>query len=64
MIELNLPDMTCGHCASVVAKTVSLVDPQAKVQVDLATKNVTIESGEERGEFAEALTEAGYPPKP
>ena len=62
MIELNLPDMTCGHCASVVAKTISLVDPQAKARVDLVTKSVTIESGEERANFAVALTEAGYPP--
>jgi copper chaperone len=46
MIELNLPDMTCGHCASTVAKTVALVDPAAKVEVDLNTKLVKISSNE------------------
>ena len=62
MIELSLPDMSCGHCASTVAKTVALVDPAAKVEVDLQTKLVRIESNEDRSEFAEALGEAGYPP--
>lgn len=62
MIELNLPDMTCGHCASTVAQTCKLVDPSAKVEVDLNSKLVKITSAEDRQDFAEALTEAGYPP--
>ncbi|MBC7549138.1 MAG: heavy-metal-associated domain-containing protein [Polaromonas sp.] len=62
MIELNLPDMTCGHCASTVAQTISFVDPAAKVEVDLNAKLVKIQSSENRTDFAEALTEAGYPP--
>ncbi|MEJ5989068.1 heavy-metal-associated domain-containing protein [Ramlibacter sp. PS3R-8] len=62
MIELNLPDMTCGHCASTVAKTVALVDPAAKVDVDLQTKQVRISSNEDRKDFEDALTDAGYPP--
>jgi copper chaperone len=64
MIELNLPDMNCGHCASTVTQTCKLVDPAAKVQVDLQGKQVRIESSEERKDFEEALTEAGYPPAP
>lgn len=62
MIELNLPDMSCGHCASTVAQTCKLVDPTAKVEVDVGTKQVRIDSNEDRKDFAEALTEAGYPP--
>lgn len=62
MIELNLPDMTCGHCASTVAQMVKFVDAQATVEVDLKTKLVKIQSNEDRADFAEALTEAGYPP--
>jgi copper chaperone len=62
MIELKLPDMTCGHCASTVAKTVALVDPTARVEVDLRSQQVKIESEEDPRDFADALTEAGYPP--
>lgn len=62
MIELNLPDMSCGHCASIVAQTCKLADPMAKVEVDLATKLVKIESTVDRQDFTKALAEAGYPP--
>jgi len=62
MIEMTLPDMSCGHCASVVAKTCKLVDPKAKVEVDLGTKTVKIDSSEDRADFAQALSEVGYPP--
>ena len=62
MLEFNLPDMTCGHCASTVAKTAKLVDPNSKVDVNINTKTVNIESTEDRSDFVEALTEAGYPP--
>ena len=55
MIELNLPDMTCGHCASTVAPTCKLVDSAVKVEVDLNTKLVKISSNEGRQDFAEAL---------
>lgn len=64
MIELNLPDMTCGHCASTVTQTCKLVDPSAKVEVDLGSKRVKISSDEDRTQFAVALAEAGYPPAP
>lgn len=62
MLEFTLPDMSCGHCASTVTQTCKLVDPAAKVQVDLDTKQVKVKSAESREEFAEALTEAGYAP--
>ena len=62
MMELSVPDMTCGHCASTVAKTVALVDPGAKVEVDLNSKKVKIHSTEDRKDFIDALTNAGYPP--
>jgi copper chaperone len=62
MIEMTLPDMSCGHCASTVTQTCKLVDPAAKVEVDISAKTVKIESAEERSDFAEALTDAGYPP--
>lgn len=61
MIEFEVKDMSCGHCAGVITKTVKLVDPDAKVQVDLSSKKVTVDSTEDRTSFAEAITEAGYP---
>ena len=62
MLEFSLPDMSCGHCASTVTQTCKLVDPDAKVEVDLGAKKVKVESAESRQDFADALAEAGYPP--
>lgn len=62
MIEFNVESMTCGHCVSIVTKAVKSVDPQAKVEVDLGSHKVRVESNEDRETIAEALTDAGYPP--
>ena len=62
MIEFNLPAMSCGHCVSSVTEAVKQVDPAAKVDVDLASKRVKVETTQPREPIAEALTEAGYPP--
>lgn len=62
MIEMTLPDMTCGHCAGTVTQTCKLVDQAAKVEVDINARTIKIESSEDQKDFAEALTDAGYPP--
>ncbi len=62
MTEFDIEAMSCGHCVSMITKTVKLVDPEAKVEVDLAHKKVKIDSTQDRAVIAAALTEAGYPP--
>lgn len=61
MIEFKVADMSCGHCASVITKTVRELDAQAKVDIDLGNKTVRIESSADRSALAQALDEAGYP---
>jgi copper chaperone len=63
MHEFHLPDMTCGHCASKVNVTLKLLDPACDIQVDLPQNRVSVKSAEDRETLAEALTEAGYPPR-
>jgi copper chaperone len=62
MIEMNLPAMSCGHCVRAVTDAVKRVDGQARVDVDLETKRVRIESSVPRERFAAALVDEGYPP--
>lgn len=62
MIEFNVPDMACGHCASTVTDTVRQVDPRARVEVNLETKEVKVDSNGDRRQFEQALAQAGYPP--
>ena len=62
MIEFTVPDISCGHCAGVVQKTVKGLDQTATVEVDVPGKRVKITSGMDRAAFADALVAAGYPP--
>ena len=62
MIELKLPTMTCGHCVRTVTKTVQAVDANARLEIDLPTQRVRIESLLERQAFERALAEEGYAP--
>lgn len=60
MHEFKVEAMSCGHCVDVVTRTVKSVDPAAQVRVDLASKEVKVESSKERAFIAGALAEAGY----
>lgn len=63
MIEFQIDDMTCGHCAGTIRKAVQGVDASASVEVDLATHRVTV--GETQAtslELASAITGAGFTP--
>jgi copper chaperone len=62
MIDFRIPDMTCGHCASVVTRTLKQADPGCHVSIDLETQKVQVQSAEDRQTLVDALAEAGYPP--
>lgn len=59
-MKFHSPDMTCGHCASVITKAVKSVDPAAEVKVDLPTRTVSVESSATTAAIAKAVEEAGY----
>lgn len=61
MFEFQVPSMSCGHCVKAVTQAVQSVDAQAKVQVDLAQHQVTVETLQERQAIVDVLAEAGYP---
>jgi copper chaperone len=62
MIELTLPTMTCGHCVRTVTETVRKLDPTAKLDIDLPSHTVQIESSRPADDFRVALAEEGYAP--
>ncbi len=61
-MEFKVEAMSCNHCVNAVTQAVRTVDPQAKVDVDLASHRVTVDSNSARDAVAKALSEAGYPP--
>ena len=61
MMKLNVPDMTCGHCAGTVTKVVQSVDSQASVTVDLPSRTVSIVTDADAAPISRALEAACYP---
>jgi len=61
MYELTVEGMSCGHCVGRVTKTVQGIDAAAKVEIDLPTKKVKIDSGADLDRIAAAIDDAGYP---
>jgi Cu+-exporting ATPase len=61
MYELTVEDMTCKHCVGRVTKAVQEIDQEAKVEIDLPTKKVKIDSQANLDRIAQAIDAAGYP---
>jgi len=53
--------MSCGHCVGAVTKAVQAVDAAARVEIDLATKSVKIDSATPLAALKSAIADAGYP---
>lgn len=63
MITFEVNDMTCGHCVSAITKAVTDADPNARVEIDLATHRVQVEPGSaDQSRLARAIEDAGYSP--
>ncbi len=56
----DVEGMSCNHCAKAVTQAVKQLDPQAQVQVDLASKKVEVESAQPREAIAKAIADEGY----
>jgi copper chaperone len=62
MTTFEVKDMTCGHCIKAITQAVLIVDSTAKVQIDLASRRVQIESASTEAEQSQAIVNAGYSP--
>lgn len=60
MYEFKVDGMSCNHCVQTITKSLIKLDSRAKVQVDLASKLVTVESAEDPKTLAAEIEEAGY----
>ncbi|WP_313956745.1 heavy metal translocating P-type ATPase [Aliarcobacter butzleri] len=59
---LKVEGMTCGHCKARVEKVVSAIDGVDSVDVDLASKNVTVKMSKDISEqtLSDVIVDAGY----
>jgi copper chaperone len=61
MFTLKVSGMTCGGCINAVTRAIQAQDPQAKVQADLPTQVVSLETSLSPELAAELITDAGFP---
>ncbi|RDW14254.1 heavy-metal-associated domain-containing protein [Paracoccus thiocyanatus] len=62
-MQFQIDNMACGGCARSVTKAIHSVDPQAKVDIDLALKRVSVVSSADESAVAAVLEDGGYPPR-
>ncbi|AXI59603.1 MULTISPECIES: heavy-metal-associated domain-containing protein [Pseudomonas] len=60
MQVFSVEGMSCGHCVKAVTQAVQSKDPAASVRVDLAAKEVGVESALSAEQVIEAISEEGY----
>jgi len=61
MLSLKVSGMTCGGCINAVTRAIQAQDPQAKVQADLATQIVDLETTLSAEQASQLLADAGFP---
>ena len=63
MQVFSVEGMTCGHCVRAVTQAVQNEDPAASVKVDLAAKEVGVESRLSAEQLISLISEEGYSAK-
>lgn len=64
MHEFNVDGMGCASCVGKIQRAIDQLDPDAQVNVDRAQGRVSIVSELAQAQLAEALTVAGFVPRP
>lgn len=60
MQVFNVQGMSCGHCVRAITQALQAKDPAANVRVDLAAKEVGVESALSADEVISLISEEGY----
>ena len=60
MQTFKVDGLTCGGCVGAVTRAVQAVDKDAKVEVDLATKTVKVDSKVSPLQIIDVITNAGF----
>ncbi len=62
MLTFRIPNLSCEHCVRAVTQAILEMDPQAKVQADIASRQVQVDTSASAQAVAAALTAADYAP--
>lgn len=59
-LKLSVPTIVCEGCADTITEAITTVDSDAKVEVDVKTKTVTLESEAAPESFKQAIVATGH----
>lgn len=59
-LQLKVPNIVCDGCAETITESITTMEPDAKVEVDVKAKTVTVESAASEETIKQAITAAGY----
>ena len=59
-IELTVPSMVCEVCAGTITKAINTHEPKAKVNIDLDSKKVTVDTNASEESIKQIITSAGH----
>lgn len=62
MLELTIPDMTCGGCLAGIERVVKKLDTNAVLTADLPAHRVSIQSNASGPTLIAAIEAAGFHP--
>lgn len=62
MLDLTIPDMTCGGCARGVTAAIKSVDAAAELVIDLEAHKVRVTTTASAEAVKAAVVEAGFSP--
>lgn len=60
-MQFHVENMSCGSCVKHITQAIAAIDPNAKVEVNIAGKKVTVDSVASAQAIEAALAEDGYP---
>ncbi len=59
-LKLKVSDITCDGCAETISEAIHTMEPDAKVDVDVQAKTVTVESAASEETIKQSIVAAGY----
>lgn len=63
-MKFDVPKMSCGHCVGAITSELEAADEDAKVNADLETRSIEIETNLDPNDVIKAISRAGYEATP
>ena len=60
MTILSIPEMSCGHCKATIEKTITALDPAARLDFDMPARTLNVQTGLTPEAMRTALSAVGY----